>query len=126
MPTPAKYLVVSLPLRIFDSSDHDEALSSLKATISPDNGTVLPFAVPSFKIGTLDALVQQADDLSKLETACAGVVAKVAESLRGILGGDEDKTEQQKMVNDSKIVYLELVRNVISERIYLQSLPTTT
>jgi len=99
MPPSTKYILVSLPLRIFDS---DDALSSLSATVTPDNGTVLPFSIPSFKIGTLDALVQQADDLAKLDAACNGVVTKVADSLRAILDGDEEKTEQQKMVNDSE------------------------
>ncbi|KAL1883850.1 hypothetical protein VTK73DRAFT_7638 [Phialemonium thermophilum] len=99
MPPSTKYALVSLPRRIFDSNDQDEALASLSATIS-ENGTVVPFAIPDFKIGTLDALVQQADDLAKLDAACKGVVSKVAESLRAILDGDEDKAEQQKMVND--------------------------
>ncbi|KEY67466.1 hypothetical protein S7711_02386 [Stachybotrys chartarum IBT 7711] len=95
-----KYSLLSLPLSGFDSSDRDDALSSLKATISSDNGTVLPFNIPDFKIGTLDALVQQADDLAKLESSCAAVVAKVSDSLRTILSNDEDRLAQYKMVND--------------------------
>ena len=100
-PTPTKYCFVSLPLQAFDTGDKAEALDSLKATVGADNGTVLPFAVPNFKIGTLDALVQQADDLGKLETACEGLVSKVGDSLRSLLNDDEDKITQQKMVNDS-------------------------
>lgn len=96
-----KYSLLSLPLSGFDSSDRDDALSSLKATISSDNGTVLPFNIPDFKIGTLDALVQQADDLAKLESNCEAVVAKVSDSLRTILSNDEDRLAQYKMVNDS-------------------------
>ncbi|KAK2054839.1 V-ATPase subunit C [Colletotrichum caudatum] len=95
-----KYALVSLPLGIFDSSDKEEAIASLSATISPENGNVRPFNIPDFKIGTLDALVQQADDLAKLESTCGAVVAKVADSLKSILDGDEDKISQQKMVND--------------------------
>ncbi|KFA61321.1 hypothetical protein S40285_05972 [Stachybotrys chlorohalonatus IBT 40285] len=95
-----KYSLLSLPLSGFDSSDRDDALSSLKATISSDNGTVLPFNIPDFKIGTLDALVQQADDLAKLESNCEAVVAKVSDSLRTILSNDEDRLAQYKMVND--------------------------
>ncbi|CRK40996.1 hypothetical protein BN1708_008401, partial [Verticillium longisporum] len=97
---PTKYLLVSLPQGIFDSSSKNGALSELSAKISPDNGSTQPFAIPDFKIGTLDALVQQADDLTKLEAACETVVAKVADSLRTILDGDDDKISQQKMVND--------------------------
>jgi V-type H+-transporting ATPase subunit C len=95
-----KYALVSLPLSGFDSSDRDDALSSLKATVSTDNGTVLPFNIPDFKIGTLDGLVQQADDLAKLEANCQNVVAKVADSLRSVLSNDEDRLAQYKMVND--------------------------
>jgi V-type H+-transporting ATPase subunit C len=102
MPTPTKYVLVSLPLRIFDPSEHDDALSSLSATVTPDNGTVVPFQIPEFKIGSLDALVQQADDLVKLDAACEGVVSRVAESLKSILDANEDEVAQQKMVNDSE------------------------
>ncbi|GKT48397.1 V-type proton ATPase subunit D [Colletotrichum spaethianum] len=97
-----RYALVSLPLGIFDSSDKEDAIASLNATISPENGNVRPFNIPDFKIGTLDALVQQADDLAKLESTCEAVVAKVADSLKSILDGDEDKISQQKMVNDSE------------------------
>jgi V-type H+-transporting ATPase subunit C len=62
---------------------------------------VLPFGIPDFKIGTLDLLVQQADDLAKLEGACQAVVAKVADSLRTVLNNDEDRMASYKMVNDS-------------------------
>ncbi|KAK5652614.1 hypothetical protein OQA88_10375 [Cercophora sp. LCS_1] len=93
---PTEYILVSLPQRIFD----DDPLSSLAATIGRDNGEALPFAIPSFKIGTLDALVQHADDLTKLNAGCEAVVFKVSDSLKAILDGDEEKAAQQKMVND--------------------------
>lgn len=95
---PTQYVFVSLPLRIFE----DDPLASVAATVGRDNGETLPFSIPSFKIGTLDALVQHADDLAKLNSACEAAVAKVADSLKGILDGDEDKVAQQKLVNDSK------------------------
>jgi V-type H+-transporting ATPase subunit C len=99
---PAKYALVSLPLGAFDSSDKQDAISELSATVSGDGGSVVPFNVPDFKIGTLDALVQQADDLSKLEASAESVVAKVSDSLRQLLNGDEDRVTQYKMVNDSQ------------------------
>lgn len=98
----SKYAVLSLPLGVFDTSDKDDAVSSLKATVSSDHGTVLPFNIPAFKIGTLDALVQQADDLAKLEQSCQAVVAKVGDSLRSVLDADPDRLAQYKMVNDSQ------------------------
>lgn len=97
-----KFLLVSLPASISPTSDHDEALTALRSAVTLDYGTVFPFTIPDFKIGTLDALVQQADDLAKLDVACEGVVGKVGDSLRTILEGDEDKISQSKTVNDSQ------------------------
>jgi V-type H+-transporting ATPase subunit C len=102
MSKPSKYLLVSLPASISPSGDKDEALTALRSTVSSD-GTTTPFNIPAFKIGTLDALVGQADDLSKLSSSCEGVVGKVGESLRSILDGDEEKIAQQKTINDSAI-----------------------
>ncbi|KAK4143299.1 uncharacterized protein C8A04DRAFT_12534 [Dichotomopilus funicola] len=93
---PTQYILISLPLRIFD----DHPLTALSATVGRDNGETLAFPIPSFKIGTLDALVQHADDLAKLNASCEAAVGKVADSLKGILDGDDDKAAQQKMVND--------------------------
>jgi V-type H+-transporting ATPase subunit C len=102
MSKPVKYLLVSLPTSISPSGDKDEALTALRSSLSSE-GTTFPFNIPAFKIGTLDALVQQADDLSKLSNSCEGVVAKVGDSLRSILDGDEEKIAQQKTINDSMI-----------------------
>lgn len=101
MATPATYVLLSLPLSTFDTGDREEALGSLRATISNDNGQVLPFSVPNFKIGTLDALVQQADDLAKLDSACAALVGKVADSLNTLLDGNQAKMADYQIVNDS-------------------------
>jgi len=123
MPSPTKYILLSLPQRIFDTSA-DDAISSLSSTIPSDSGTVLPFSVPSFKIGTLDALVGQADDLAKLDSACEGVVSKVADSLKSILDGDEDKLDQQKMVNDSELLSFATLSSALTD--ILQNRRTTT
>jgi V-type H+-transporting ATPase subunit C len=82
-------------------NDKEEAFNAIRSNVG-DNGTVQPFKIPEFKIGTLDALVQQADDLAKLEGSCEAVVAKVGDSLRSLLEGDEEKIAQQKTVNDSR------------------------
>lgn len=98
-----KYLLVSLPTSISPSNHADEALTALRSTVTNDVGSTYPFAIPEFKIGTLDALVQQADDLAKLENVCHGVVGKVGDSLRTILDGDESKVQQQKAINDKPV-----------------------
>ena len=98
-----KYLLVSLPTSISPSNHAEEALTALRSTVTNDVGSTYPFSIPNFKIGTLDALVQQADDLSKLSNACEGVVGKVGDSLRQVLDGDEGKIQQQKTINDSTL-----------------------
>jgi V-type H+-transporting ATPase subunit C len=101
MSKPSQYLLLSLPTSIVPSHHRDDALQAISTTISPDNGSAASFPIPEFKIGTLDALVQQADELAKLEASCQGVVAKVGDALKNILGGDEAQIESMKVVNDS-------------------------
>ncbi|RAK97053.1 H(+)-transporting V1 sector ATPase subunit C [Aspergillus ibericus CBS 121593] len=98
-----KYLLVSLPTSITPSHHRDDALDAISTTVSSENGSVAPFPIPEFKIGTLDALVQQADELAKLETACQGVVAKVGDALKNILEGDEAQIDKMKAVNDKPV-----------------------
>jgi V-type H+-transporting ATPase subunit C len=99
-PKPSTYILVSLPNSITPSGHKDEALQAIQSTVG-NEGTSVQFAIPAFKIGTLDALVQQADDLAKLSTACEAVVGKVGDSLKSILDGDEVKAADQKTINDS-------------------------
>lgn len=96
-----QYLLISLPASITPSESTDEAFEALKAAASSDQSTVTAFRIPEFKIGTLDTLVQQADELGKLELSCEAVANKVGETLRTVLEGDEAKIAQQKTVNDS-------------------------
>ena len=95
-----KYILLSFPSSIAPSHHRDDALDAIKATIT-EYGTVIPFPIPEFKIGSLDALIQQADELAKFEAVCRGVVAKVAETLRNVLAGDENQISQMKTVDDS-------------------------
>jgi V-type H+-transporting ATPase subunit C len=95
-----KYLFVSVPSSITPSGHKDDAIQALQRAAN-DYATVSPFPIPEFKIGTLDALIQQSEELAKLAGTCEGVVSKVGDSLRNILEGDEGKIAQQKTVNDS-------------------------
>lgn len=86
----SKYLLVALPTSIDRSNDLSEAFDRLRAVITPDGGTtVSAFPIPEFKIGTLDALVLQADELAKLDANVEGAVAKVSDVLRNIVPGQE-------------------------------------
>jgi len=103
MPPNAKYLLVSLPTSIAHTHDANSAFAAIGATVNRDCGTVHRFPIPEFKIGTLDALVLQADELAKLDTNVEGAVAKVVDVLRGCCVGaetEEEEVEKHKMVND--------------------------
>lgn len=105
MPPNAKYLLVSLPTSIAHTHDSDAAFSAIVSTVTRDYGAVHRFPIPEFKIGTLDALVLQADELAKLDSNVEGAVAKVVEVLRGCCVGADGEGEEEvgrhKMVNDS-------------------------
>ncbi|KAJ5122429.1 ATPase V1 complex subunit C [Penicillium atrosanguineum] len=103
MSKPSQYLLISLPSSIVPSHHRDDALEAVSVTVSPDNGSVASFPIPEFKIGTLDALVQQADELAKLEGQCQAVVGKVGDALKNILEGDEAQIERMKVVNDKPV-----------------------
>ncbi|KIW67507.1 hypothetical protein PV04_06751 [Phialophora macrospora] len=98
-----KYLFVSVPSSITPSGHKDDALAALEKAANPANGTVLPLAVPEFKVGTLDALLQQSDELAKLAGVCHNVVSKVGETLKNVLDGDETKIAMHKTVNDKPL-----------------------
>lgn len=103
MSNPSTWLLISLPTSISPSGDKDEALTALRSSVTSELGTTYPFSIPTFKIGTLDALVQQADDLAKLSSIAENVVGKIGESLAAILDHDQRKIDQQKTINDSTI-----------------------
>ena len=95
-----KYILVALPATIVRPSDEDEAFNALTATVSSDVGEVAQFNIPSFKIGTLDALVLQADELAKVDQQVEAAVVKVADVLRNVC--EDGRVEEHKTVNDSK------------------------
>ena len=96
-----KYLFVSVPTSITASGHKDDAIQALQKAANKDYATVQPLSIPEFKIGTLDALIQQSEELARLSGMCESVVSKVGDSLRNVLEGDEGKIAQQKTVNDS-------------------------
>ena len=110
MPDNAKYLFVAFPSSITPSGHKDDAIGAMQRAVKTENGLVSPFSVPDFKIGTLDALIQQSEELAKIEGLCKSVVSKVGDALKNVLEGDEEKIVMHKNVNDSTCVELEIER----------------
>jgi V-type H+-transporting ATPase subunit C len=108
-----KYLFLSVPSSITPSGHKDDAIQALQKAVNESYGTVSPLSIPEFKIGTLDALIQQSEELAKLEGMCQGVVSKVGDTLKNILDGDEGKIAQHKSVNDSACLKLQFKQWVV-------------
>lgn len=102
MATP-RYLLVALPLSIAKSHDRPDALKVINSTLSAatSEAQTYSFPIPDLKIGTLDALVQQADELTKLDSNIDGAVHKAADVLHSLAPGQES---QNKVVNESELV----------------------
>lgn len=106
MPDKAKYLFVSFPSSITPSGHKDDAISAIQRAVKSENGLASVVNVPDFKVGTLDALIQQSEELGKIEGLCKNVVAKVGDTLTNVLEGDEQKMAMHKTVNDSTALSL--------------------
>lgn len=73
----ASYLIVSLP----EATDSEEWLkSTLNGGLSP----VFKFKLDDFQIGTLDSLVQESEDLSKLDQQLGASVSKIVDILLSV------------------------------------------
>lgn len=99
-----KYLFVSVPASVTPSGHKDDAVASIQKAVNTSNGDVSNFSIPEFKTGTLDALIQQSEELSKLEGVCKNVVSKVGDTLKNVLDGDAEKIAMHKTVNDSMYI----------------------
>ncbi|KAG0136812.1 hypothetical protein HOY82DRAFT_478335 [Tuber indicum] len=99
----SKYLLLALPSSVARSSDPEDAFTALTGVISSslNNASICRFPIPGFKIGTLDALVLQADELAKLDANVESAVAKVVDVLRSTVG--EGNAQGHKTVNDKPV-----------------------
>lgn len=117
--TDSRYILISLPSSIVPSNQRDDALSAVNDLLLQELGAditatsfsnddqsaattapVIPFSIPTFKIGTLDALVQQAEELEKLNSLCEAVTAKVGDVLATILEGKDVDVGAMKLIDE--------------------------
>lgn len=63
---------------------------------------VSQFSIPVFKIGTLDSLVQQSEELAKLDAQFHGVVSKLSDIIGNVYDGNQAKVSAAKKVDGSK------------------------
>lgn len=117
----SRYVLVSLPSSIAPSHNSDDALSAISDLLLSELGAditatsfsrddqdaaapLIPFNIPTFKIGTLDALVQQAEELEKLNALCETVIGKVGDVLASILEGKDVDVDAMKLIDESEFI----------------------
>lgn len=87
----AKYLALSLPQSI-------NAREWLEQSLNGGKSSLYKFVLPDFQIGTLDSLVQQSDELNKLDSQLSTSVAKVVDILNSVTQSSSSKTVNGKQV----------------------------
>lgn len=88
-----KYLALSLPQSV-DSREW------LEETFFGGKIPLTEFKLPDFQIGTLDSLVQESEELSKLDGQLSTSIAKVVEILQGVL----DSSTNLRTVNSKPVM----------------------
>lgn len=87
----AKYIALSLPQSI---NSHEWLEQSLNGGKCP----LYKFVLPDFQIGTLDSLVQQSEELSKLDLQLSGSVGKVVDVLNSVTDNTSSRAVNGKQV----------------------------
>ena len=101
----SELLLISLPHNAAPSGGDPQ--TQLDKWIS-DNLTVIAneisqFDIPSFKIGTLDNLVQQSEELAKLDSQIHSIVSKAADIIGSIYEGADSKTAKAQISNAKRM-----------------------
>lgn len=98
------FYLISLPATAAPSGGDPETQIekwySENLSIKPTD--ISPLPIPIFKIGTLDSLVQQSEDLSKLDSQFHAVVSKISDIIESIYDGNKAKIASAKRIDGSK------------------------
>lgn len=105
----ANYLLLSLPSKAApESSPSSDVSEWLERSLLNGKTSLTKFSIPSFKIGTLDQLVLQSEELQKIDEQLAGSVGKVVEVLASLYDNDQQLINLSKKVDDKSVIdYLE-------------------
>lgn len=105
----ANYLLLSLPSKAApESSPTDDSSEWLEKSLLSGKTIINNFTIPNFKIGTLDQLVLQSEELQKIDDQLAGSVGKVIEVLASLYENNQPLINASKKVDDKSVTdYLE-------------------
>lgn len=90
----AKYAAISLP-------EPAVAGNWLRDNMQTEQSTLISVSLPQFQLGTLDLLIQQLEELAKIDTQLAGAVSKVVDVFANVLETDAfPRTVQNRPASD--------------------------
>ncbi|KAJ7655056.1 hypothetical protein DFH06DRAFT_1201473 [Mycena polygramma] len=101
MPSDQSTWLIAVP----QDGDSEGLLQEISPKLSQQSksNVVAPFAIPSFKTGTLDGLISLSEDLPKQESFFTATVAKTVDTLRNLLNNDPSKLNQHILVDEQTV-----------------------
>lgn len=104
MPSDQSTWLITVP----QDGDSEGLLQELTSKLSQQSKTfssscIGQLFIPSFKIGTLDALIALSEELPKHDATFTATVAKIVETLRNLLNNDPSKLAQHILVNEKSV-----------------------
>lgn len=105
----AHYLLLSLPKAAAPESAPAQHVEEwLEQSLIGGKAVIKKMEVPDFKIGTLDSLVLQSEELQKIDEQLGTAVVKVLEVLGSLYDGNQPLVNAAKKVNDKWVTdYIE-------------------
>ncbi|KAK9465259.1 hypothetical protein V1512DRAFT_272280 [Lipomyces arxii] len=105
-PNGTLYYLLSLPTSVAPPGADPESslVKDLTTTLLlPSKDDVTQFLIPHFKIGTLDQLVQQSEELSKFDSQFESAVSRSVEVLKNIYVDEPEQIAAAKIVADKPV-----------------------
>lgn len=97
----ANYLLLSLPARAAPESAPSLSVDEwLETTLIGGKAVINKIEIPSFKIGTLDSLVLQSEELQKIDEQLGNAVVKVLDVLANLYDNNQPLVNASKKVDD--------------------------
>jgi V-type H+-transporting ATPase subunit C len=105
----AYYLLLSLPSRAAPESEPSTSAAEwLEKSLIGGKAVINKIGVPNFKIGTLDSLVLQSEELQKIDEQLSHAVQKVLEVLASLYDNNQPLVNASKKVDDKWVTeYIE-------------------
>lgn len=92
------------PLSHTSSNSNDGGATTSAAIVASGGADIIePFSIPDLKIGTLDAILLLADELTKSDALFENLLNKIVDQLRTLLASDADTLASVLTIGDRKL-----------------------